>query len=91
MLEHVHLLFHAPPNLLVSALVREVKGASSRWMSLQMGGAPFAWQRGYGVFSVSASQVPRVVRYIANQERHHQTMTFEKEREALEKSHGRES
>ena len=41
--------------------------------------AGFAWQTGYGAFAVSESLVPRVVRYIDDQQRHHQTETFEEE------------
>ena len=50
-------------------------------------GKGFAWQKGYGSFSVSASNVLAVVRYIQNQEKHHRKMTFEEEFMALLKKH----
>jgi putative transposase len=56
---------------------------TSKWM-----GKEFAWQKGYGAFSVSASNVPAVVRYIENQEKHHRKMTFEQEFVALLRKHG---
>jgi hypothetical protein len=48
----------------------------------------FAWQEGYGGFSVSKSKIPVVVRYIRNQERHHKKMSFEDEFRALLEKHG---
>ncbi len=51
-------------------------------------GIRFAWQEGYGAFSVSASNIAAVTRYIENQEKHHQKMTFEEEFIGLLKKHG---
>jgi len=51
-------------------------------------GASFAWQEGYGAFSVSPSNVPQVAAYIAKQAEHHRKMTFEDEFIALLKRHG---
>jgi len=51
-----------------------LKGSSSRWL-----GKGFAWQEGYGAFSVSPSQVATVKRYIAGQEEHHLKRSFEEE------------
>jgi putative transposase len=48
----------------------------------------FAWQIGYGAFSVSYSAVPNVRKYILDQERHHETMTWEQEFRALLEKHG---
>ncbi len=84
--DHVHLLIQASPAFPLSSLVQEIKGASSRWMSLRLEASVFAWQRGYGLFSVSAYQVPRVKRYIANQQQHHRFMSFDAERAAFERS-----
>jgi putative transposase len=50
--------------------------------------ADFGWQDGYGVFSVSKSAVPSVVRYIENQREHHSKLSFEEEYVALLKKHG---
>jgi len=51
-------------------------------------GMKFGWQEGYGAFSVSASNLGVVDRYIANQARHHRKMTFEQEFEGLLRKHG---
>jgi hypothetical protein len=62
----------------LSKVVEEVKKGSSKWLKTQ--GVPaFAWQAGYGAFSVSASQVDAVSRYIENQEEHHRKTTFQDE------------
>jgi hypothetical protein len=51
-------------------------------------GPNFAWQRGFGAFSVSASNLDRVARYIKTQEAHHRKMSFHDEFIALLKKHG---
>jgi len=75
--DHAHLLIQLPPQLALAKAISLVKANSSRWMSEH--GMRFAWQEGYGAFSVSASSLERVKSYIANQERHHRKMTFEEE------------
>ncbi|HKW63423.1 MAG TPA: IS200/IS605 family transposase [Candidatus Acidoferrum sp.] len=84
--DHLHLLIQIPPTLTLSKAVATIKANSSRWASEQ--GHKFSWQQGYGAFSVSASVVPVVVRYIRNQEEHHKKMDFEAEFVALLKKHG---
>jgi putative transposase len=60
--------------------LRDLKANSSGWMhDVFPEIADFSWQNGYGAFSVSASQVPSVQRYIANQEEHHKKRTFRDE------------
>ncbi|MBZ5506929.1 MAG: IS200/IS605 family transposase [Acidobacteriia bacterium] len=81
--DHVHGLIQLPPTLAQAQAVLLIKAYSSKWM-----GKGFAWQKGYGVFSVSASNVPAVVRYIENQERHHRKRSFEQEFITLLKKHG---
>jgi putative transposase len=76
--DHLHLLFLLPANYSLAQAVQKLKGGSSRWM-----GPDFAWQQGYGAFSVSPSQVPAVRRYIRNQEMHHRKRNFEQEFLAL--------
>lgn len=83
--DHIHLLLQFPPTVLISKAIMTLKVNSSRWMSSQMG--RFAWQQGYGGFSVSKSNIAAVVRYIEEQERHHKNMTFEEEYIALLKKH----
>jgi putative transposase len=84
--DHVHLLLQIPPTMTLAEAVRTVKSNSSSWMKQEI--KKFAWQEGYGGFSVSKSQIPVVVRYIKNQERHHKKMSFENEFRALLEKHG---
>jgi hypothetical protein len=63
-----------------------LKGNSSKWIGEQ--GIDFAWQEGYGAFSVSSSNLDAVTRYIRNQEIHHRKFRFEDEFRALLKKHG---
>jgi REP element-mobilizing transposase RayT len=80
---HVHLLMALPPVVTLAQAIQTFKGNSSRWM-----GADFAWQQGYGGFSVSASQLATVKAYIKNQAEHHQKRSFEEEFIARLKSYG---
>ena len=87
--DHVHLLLAVPPRLSVSQVVQLVKGGSSRFVHETFPrAATFAWQEGYGVFTVSASQVDSAIAYIERQEEHHRSSTFEDEFRALLKKHG---
>jgi REP element-mobilizing transposase RayT len=81
--DHLHMLIQIPLTLAFSDAMQEIKTSSSRWMSRS-----FAWQRGFGVFGVSASNLDAVVRYIETQEAHHRKMTFEQEFIALLEKHG---
>ena len=81
--DHVHLLILLPATHSLAHAVQKLKGSSSRWM-----GSGFAWQEGYGAFSVSPSQVSTVKKYIANQEQHHRKRSFEQEFTALLRSCG---
>lgn len=83
--DHIHILLQVPPVLTLSKAVATIKANSSRWASEE--GHKFVWQQGYGAFSVSASVIPVVVRYIQNQEEHHKKMDFEAEFVALLKKH----
>src|SRR5215471_13872563 len=75
--DHVHLLIQLPPILPLAKAIALLKANSSKWMREH--GTRFAWQEGYGVFSVGASILDAVVRYIGGQERHHRKMSFEHE------------
>ena len=86
MADHVHLLFHLPPIMALAKAVQLIKSNSSKWMNER--GRRFAWQEGYGAFSVSHSNTPVVTRYIRNQQQHHRKMTFTEEYEALLRKHG---
>jgi putative transposase len=84
--DHVHLLLQLPPTLALAKAIALIKANSSRWIGEH--GIRFAWQEGYGAFSVSASKRGVVEKYIANQEKHHRGMTFEREFLGLLKKHG---
>jgi len=84
--DHIHLLIQLPQSLPLAKAVLTIKSNSSRWAHAQ--NHKFAWQEGYAAFSVSASLVPAVVRYIQNQEAHHKKMPFDAEFLALLKKHG---
>ena len=78
--DHIHMLIGIEPDKPVSRLVQEVKANSSRWVNTNgLVRGKFEWQHGFGVFSYSRSQIPRVARYIENQERHHSEQTFREE------------
>jgi putative transposase len=81
--DHAHLLLQLPPTLALSDAVLKIKTDSSQWM-----GRKFSWQRGFGAFSVSASKLQAVTRYIRNQDEHHKRMNFDEEFLALLKKHG---
>ena len=76
--DHVHMLIRVRPAQSMADVMRVVKTNSSRWARRKWKAA-FAWQTGYGSFSVSESNVPAVSRYIANQEQHHRTRSFQEE------------
>ena len=84
--DHIHLLIQISPALTLSKAVATIKANSSRWASEE--GHKFAWQQGYAAFSVSASVIPAVIRYIRDQERHHKKMDFREEFAALLRKHG---
>jgi putative transposase len=84
--DHIHLLVRIPPVLSVAKAVGAIKSNSSRWANEQS--EKLAWQQGYAAFSVSASNVSAVIRYIQTQETHHKKMTFEAEFLSLLKKHG---
>ncbi len=82
--DHVHILFGMRPRQALSDLMKMIKKDSSGWIN-QKGfvSARFSWQAGFGAFSYSKSQVPRVITYIKNQEEHHRKRTFMEEYVAL--------
>lgn len=84
--DHVHLLFVLARTLSLSKVVEEVKKESSKWAKTNVH-PEFYWQNGYGAFSVSPSMVKRVTEYIANQEEHHRTMTFQDELREMLRRH----
>ena len=89
MFDHIHLYASLPSTISIADFVNVVKSNSSRWthesFSKRRG---FAWQEGYGAFSVSASQTAEVIRYIENQASHHAKRSYEDEFLELLKRYG---
>jgi len=86
--DHVHILAQLSPTLPVADVVRDVKANSAKWMNaLPETRAPFEWQKGYGAFTVSYSQIESVQRYIQNQKEHHRTRSFQDEYIEILKRH----
>jgi putative transposase len=75
--DHIHIFIGMRPHQSISAIVQNVKTESSKWIKTQkFCNGFFGWQDSYGAFSYSKSHVPDVIRYIQNQEIHHQKETF---------------
>lgn len=86
MRDHAHVLIDLPARIDLAQAVRLLKTNSSKWMGEM--GINFAWQEGYGAFGVSVSNLPAVIRYIQNQEKHHRKMGFKDEYLAFLRKHG---
>ena len=86
--DHVHLLAFCPPKEALAEFIGKIKSNSSSWVheTWPERGA-FAWQRGYGAFTVSESNADAVRQYIRDQEEHHRAMTFQEEFLALLRKH----
>jgi putative transposase len=83
---HVHVLIAVPQTMTIASAVNALKANSSRWMREH--GNTFEWQKGYGAFSVSPSQVESVKHYVRTQAAHHAKHTFEEEFTSLLQKRG---
>ncbi|MHB2150957.1 IS200/IS605 family transposase [Calditrichota bacterium LG25] len=78
--DHVHLLISLPKTLSVAQAIQLIKGGSSSWIHSTFSELKnFAWQEGYGAFSVSYSKLEKVKTYIENQKEHHRQRSFKEE------------
>ncbi|MBI3737088.1 IS200/IS605 family transposase [Candidatus Sumerlaeota bacterium] len=77
--DHVHLLVGLKATHCLADFMRELKKASSVWVHQEIAIRAFAWQEGYGAFTVSATARDAVRRYIGNQEQHHRVKSFKEE------------
>jgi REP element-mobilizing transposase RayT len=78
--DHVHLLAQTKASVSIAKLVETVKSNSTGWVHREWKERwAFAWQEGYGAFSVGPVQVPEVVKYIAGQKEHYRTISFQEE------------
>ena len=86
--DHIHILSNLPKDIKLCDFIRTIKAKSSRWIkSLSPFYAKFAWQDGYGAFSVSPSLVDKTINYIKDQDLHHQTKSFQDEYRAFLKAY----
>ena len=89
--DHVHALVDLPASRAIDEIAQLLKGSSSHWVNeSNLVPGKFAWQRGYGAFSVSHSAVAEVAKYIANQEAHHKKKSFVEELKQLVERYGLE-
>ena len=87
--DHVHIMTMLPRTLSQAQLIEQINKASSKWIkALDARYRGFFWQRGYGAFSVSPSQLEAVLQYIETQQEHHRTRTFQEEYRELLRGHG---
>lgn len=85
--DHIHILLSLPSVMPVSKAVQLLKGGSSTWIHERFKERDFAWQEGYGAFSVSISHVEETMAYIRNQAEHHRKRTFEEEFKSFLRKH----
>jgi REP element-mobilizing transposase RayT len=87
--DHVHLLVSLGREWSLADLLRDIKAGSSKWVHDQFPAENgFAWQSGYGAFSVSHSNLDMVTAYISDQPKHHQAKTYQEELRTLLTKHG---
>jgi REP element-mobilizing transposase RayT len=77
--DHVHLALRLSRTVTIANLVEELKTSSSKWLKTQSLIGNFAWQRGYGCFSVGPTDLDSLCAYIDGQEEHHRKRTFQEE------------
>lgn len=89
--DHIHLLAVQPRTCSPAELVSNIKTSSSKWLKTKGDDyAPFYWQSGYGMFSVSPSHRAALEQYIGGQAEHHRKVTFQDEYRRLLKKYGSE-
>ncbi len=90
-IDHVHGVCGLSRTVTIAQLVEHLKTETSRWVKKQPSGAKsFTWQAGYGAFSVSQSNLDRVVAYVEQQEKHHRKRTYQDEFRELCRKHNLE-
>lgn len=86
--EHIHALIDLPTNKNLSEFMQTIKGSSSNMLNKEVFKTKFEWQRGYGAYSVSASRIEAIRKYIDNQKVHHHETSFEEEYQQWIKEYG---
>jgi putative transposase len=75
--DHLHVVTGMRPIQSLSDLMQDIKGSSSKWINdNKLAKGKFTWQEGFGAFSYSKSQLPKLINYVKNQEEHHKKKTF---------------
>ncbi len=78
--DHIHILLSLSRNISISDLIGDIKASSSQWIKKQGNNyRHFAWQGGYGAFSIGKSGFYNAVQYITNQKEHHKKQSFQDE------------
>ena len=78
--DHIHILSMLSKNIALTELIGKLKSNSSKWIkTIDNCNANFCWQNGYGTFSVTPSEIDKVIEYISRQEEHHHHKTFQEE------------
>ena len=86
--DHIHILLSLPSTIAIAKALQLIKGGSSKWIHDEFPAhRTFAWQEGYGAFSIGISQIEETKQYIANQRNHHRRCTFQEEFLAFLKKH----
>ncbi len=80
--DHVHILLRLSRTVALASLVEKTKTSTSKWIKTK-GPTGFAWQAGYGAFSVGQREADEVIRYLQGQEEHHRIVSFQDELRAL--------
>jgi putative transposase len=87
--DHVHLAIRLSRTITIAQMIEELKTSSSKWLKTTSPSlAHFAWQRGYGAFSVGPGDLAALQTYIDNQEEHHRSRSFQEEYVAFLKKYG---
>ena len=81
--DHVHVFMGLKATHCLADVMRELKADSSKWVKAEKGLYHFAWQEGYGAFTVSTPDLEKVKQYVLNQEEHHRVATFKEEYVAM--------
>ena len=77
--DHVHFLVGLSSSHTIADFMRDLKSSTSAWVHQTIGVKAFAWQDGYAAFTVSKTNIPKVLNYIQNQRKHHRKKTFHEE------------
>lgn len=88
MADHIHIITTLPRTISAAGFIEHIKKTSSKWIkTIDRRYRDFFWQRGYGAFAVSQSQLKAAMNYVDGQPEHHRTRTFQEEYRELLRKH----